>query len=126
MAKKFQFYQGYGVEEYYLYDPDLNVLKGWLRRGERLEVIEKMAGWISPRLKIRFEVCEGTLQLYKPNGERFETFVEIVQQRERERQEKERERQRAEQAEAALEEERRQRQVLLDRLRERGIDLDRL
>ena len=31
LAFKFQFYETYGVEEYYVYDPDDNTLEGWLR-----------------------------------------------------------------------------------------------
>jgi Uma2 family endonuclease len=33
MIRKFNFYQQYGVEEYYIYDPDNGSLDGWLRRG---------------------------------------------------------------------------------------------
>ena len=31
MARKYNFYQRYGVEEYYLYDPDNVGLIGWMR-----------------------------------------------------------------------------------------------
>jgi Uncharacterized protein conserved in cyanobacteria len=31
MNRKLLFYDRYGVEEYYLYDPDTNALSGWLR-----------------------------------------------------------------------------------------------
>src|SRR6266849_2206196 len=31
MLRKFQFYEYYGVEEYYLFDPDQGDLTGWLR-----------------------------------------------------------------------------------------------
>src|SRR5947209_18197066 len=44
MAQKFKFYERYGVEEYYVYDPDDVELIGWLRSGEELEVIEEMNG----------------------------------------------------------------------------------
>ncbi|MGI0493863.1 Uma2 family endonuclease [Alkalinema pantanalense CENA528] len=54
MAKKFQFYQQYGVEEYYLYDPDTIDLMGWLRGTESAEssreylmIIEEMEGWVT-------------------------------------------------------------------------------
>jgi Uma2 family endonuclease len=33
MEEKFEFYQQYGVEEYYIYDPDTFSLGGWLRQG---------------------------------------------------------------------------------------------
>ncbi len=46
--KKQQFYQRYGVEEYYLFYPDKGVLRGWLRSQETLETISDMSGWISP------------------------------------------------------------------------------
>ncbi|MEI6426937.1 MAG: Uma2 family endonuclease [Pseudanabaena sp. ELA607] len=56
MVKKFKFYERYGVEEYYLYDPELIDLAGWQRIGKELEVIEQINGWISPRLNIRFDL----------------------------------------------------------------------
>ncbi len=83
MRHKFDFYNQYGVEEYYIYDPDRKKLQGWLRRGGQLSALEKMNGWISPRLDIRFELVEDELQLYHPTGERFISHVESVEQRER-------------------------------------------
>jgi Uma2 family endonuclease len=145
MAKKFRFYDRYGVEEYYIYDPDRVDLNGWLRSGEELEVIEEMNGWVSPRLGVRFELKEDTLEIYRPDGERFLTPVELAQLKEQERQEKElaqaraeqeyqraeqeyqraeQEYQRAEQALTELEQERQRYQALEARLRERGIDLE--
>jgi hypothetical protein len=97
MTRKFRFYERYGVAEYYLYDPDTGELSGWQRQGESLEEIGRMEGWVSPRLGIRFELEHGTLQLYRPDGERFATYVELIEQREQERQRVEQERQRAEQ-----------------------------
>jgi Uma2 family endonuclease len=90
MTRKFRFYEHYGVEEYYLYDPDTGELSGWQRQGRTLEEIEPMAGWISPRLGIRFELASGALQLYQPDGERFATYVELIEQREQEHQRAER------------------------------------
>jgi Uma2 family endonuclease len=54
MEKKLLFYDRYGVEEYYIYDPDRNDLTGWLRQNDCLKLIETMEDWISPRLAIRF------------------------------------------------------------------------
>ena len=102
MMRKFRFYERYGVEEYYLYDPDSGELSGWQRQGETLEEIEQMAGWVSPRLGVRFELDRGELQLYRPDGERFTTYVELMEQREQERQRAEQERQRAERMAAQL------------------------
>jgi Uma2 family endonuclease len=155
MERKLAFYEQYGVEEYYIYDPDELVLEGWLRQGEQLVAIEQMSDWVSPRLQVRFAKQGGEeLTLYRPDGQRFLSSVELEEQlvRERQRAERERqraeqerqqtererqraeqeeqraerERQRAEQAEAFLEEERRQRQLLLAQLRELGINPDQL
>jgi uncharacterized protein (DUF3084 family) len=65
-----------------------------------------MEGWISPRLGIRFELESGVLQLYRPDGERFATYVELMEQREQERQRAEQEHQRAEQERQRAEQER--------------------
>ncbi len=96
-GKKLEFYERYGVEEYYIFDPDRGSLKGWLRRFDFLQPISEMSGWISPRLKIRFEVSDGELQLYGPDGEVFGSYVEIISQSHRERERAELERERAEQ-----------------------------
>ncbi|MDM8560336.1 Uma2 family endonuclease [Candidatus Parabeggiatoa sp. HSG14] len=76
MEEKFQFYQNYQVEEYYLYDPDKGHLKGWIRGGNHLLSIVPMDGWISPRLGIRFERSGKELMLYHPDGKRFTSHEE--------------------------------------------------
>jgi Uma2 family endonuclease len=88
MFRKFRFYQRYGVEEYYIYDPDHGSLDGCLRTGRRLKEIPKMAGFISPRLQIRFEPGEGpdNLVLIRPDGHPFLTYVQLMEQFEAERQ----------------------------------------
>ncbi len=112
MAKKFEFYERYGVEEYYLYEPNVVDLTGWQRRNSRLEVIDQMVGWVSPRLGVRFELSEEELQIYRPDGDRFLTHLELDQQRQQEKE-------RAEQAEARLE-------ALHALLKERGINPEQL
>jgi Uma2 family endonuclease len=97
MAGKLKFYEKYGVEEYYLYDPSKNILKGWIRTGNILSAIVQTEGWISLRLGIRFETQMGALEIYKPNGDRFESFVELTQRAEQEAQRAQQEAQRAEQ-----------------------------
>ncbi|NBD15193.1 MAG: Uma2 family endonuclease [Cyanobacteria bacterium] len=81
MMQKLEFYERFGVEEYYLYDPERVDLTGWIRSGENLKVIESMQGWVSPRLQIRFDLNPDTLVIYRPDGERFYTFVELGQLR---------------------------------------------
>jgi Uma2 family endonuclease len=80
LAEKFEFYDQYGVEEYYVYDPDEGMLAGWLRKKKKLTVIKNMEGWISPRLKVRFELHDGELYLFAPDGKKFSTFAELVEQ----------------------------------------------
>jgi Uma2 family endonuclease len=101
MDRKLLFYDRYGVEEYYIYDPDRNRLRGWLRGEDGLDVIPQMADWVSPRLGIRFALSQESWEFYRPNGERFLSYVEISQRFEEERQRAEEERQRAEKAEQA-------------------------
>jgi Uma2 family endonuclease len=79
MAKKLAFYEHYGVSEYYLYDPDRNDLTAWQRCDEKLALVPDLLNWESPLLKIRFELTPETLNIYKPNGERFLSYVELGQ-----------------------------------------------
>ena len=119
MMQKFQFYERYGVEEYYFYNPQTLELGGWLRRESQLEAIEQMDGWVSPRLGVRFQLFETGLEMFGPSGEPFVSFVEL----DRLRQQAEA---RAEQAEMLLEQERSRSQALELRLREMGIDPNQL
>ncbi len=114
---KFQFFERYGVEEYCLWDPDNADLRGWIRDGATLRPIAQMNGWVSPRLKVRFEVVDGELELYGPDGRKFATYVELVEQREQERQAKDQAQQRADQAQQRAER-------LAAQLRAMGIEPD--
>ena len=79
MTRKALFYRDYGVEEYYLYDPDGNEVSGWVwgsREGSgEASAIATMQGWVSPRLGIRFELGEEELKIYDPQGNPFLTPV---------------------------------------------------
>lgn len=78
MLDKFDFYQRYGVEEYYVYDPDRGRLTGWLRATTGLLApIANMNGWISPRLRVHFEMEGNDLHLSYPDGGRFLTIIEL-------------------------------------------------
>src|SRR4051812_33781623 len=98
MKRKFEFYQRYGVEEYYVYDPFSGLLEGWRRRGDELKKIARMRGYVSPRLGIRFEPGEGqdNLTIFGRDGAPFPTPLELVRQRAEARQRADAERQRAE------------------------------
>jgi Uma2 family endonuclease len=80
MLVKRNFYETYGVEEYYEYDPDRLELRGWLRVNNVFEPIVPMEGWVSPRLGIRFERDgNGELVVYRPDGEPFRNYVEVYE-----------------------------------------------
>jgi Uma2 family endonuclease len=97
MIRKFEFYQRYGVEEYYVYDPDHGPLEGWVRAGDRLQEVPEMAGFVSPRLEIRFDPGDGAdnLKIYGPDGARFLTFAEWVEKAKADERRADSERQRA-------------------------------
>lgn len=102
LAKKFEFYERYGVEEYYVWNPDTGELSGWIRENDTLQAIAEMQGWVSPRLHVRFELIDGDLRLYGPDGGQFVTYVELAQQRDKERHAKDQAQQRAERLAAQL------------------------
>lgn len=81
MLRKFKFYDNYGVEEYYIYDPDTGELFGYLRSESELKQIEEIQGFISPRLGVRFELVNGELEIYRSDGEKFLKYVELEEQR---------------------------------------------
>ncbi len=89
IAEKFAFYDYFGVEEYYAYDPHAKVMAGWLRQDERLEPITDMNEWKSPRLGVTFRRVEGEWNLYHPNGEPFEDYEDLYAAKEAERAAKE-------------------------------------
>jgi len=99
LARKFEFYERYGVEEYYIFDPDERELSGWTRKGDRLQEIASMEGWCSPRLQIRFEMVSGDLRLFRPDGKPFATFQELMEQIEKAQHDKEQAERDKEQAE---------------------------
>ena len=79
MSKKLLFFDRHQVEEYYLYDPETNFLDIWIRTSEGLEPIAQSDNWISPRLEVRFDTSTGRLQLYKPDGTKFYSYIEVNQ-----------------------------------------------
>lgn len=117
MTRKFYFYDRYGVQEYYLYDPDSGQLEGFQRINKDLEEIENMRGWTSPRLGVRFELDGDELIMFHPNGARFETFVELAKRADQERERADQERERADQ-------ERERAERLATKLRALGVEPD--
>jgi Uma2 family endonuclease len=81
MRAKLAFYERYGVQEYYIYDPQTDVLKGYLRADDELVPIPDMKGWTSPLLQIRFDCSESPMRIRYPDGRPFLTLEEIAAQR---------------------------------------------
>jgi Uma2 family endonuclease len=79
MAKKLLFYSHYGVEEYYIYNPTNNNLEIWTRNGSSLDSIPESHDWVSNRLGIRFDLSSDELQIYRPDGTKFYSYIEINQ-----------------------------------------------
>lgn len=142
MLKKFQFYDRFGVEEYYLYDYGRNELTVWVRSPETSQLAEVEFGqtWTSPRTAVQFHLSADRLALIRPDGRPFLSFVELDQERqaavdlasqerqraEQERQRTEQERQRAEQERQRAEQERQRADRLAALLRAQGINPDQL
>jgi Uma2 family endonuclease len=140
MERKFKFYEQYGVEEYYIYDPDDGAFEAWLRRGSRLVKVEDVFGFESPRLGIRFEPGEGpdNLRIFGPDGELFQTLSAVAdqwdaaekraeaadQRAEAADQRAEAERERAKTAEQLAATERHRADRLAAKLRDLGIETD--
>lgn len=80
MDFKLDWYDRHGVEEYYVYDPASGSLLGYRREPGRLVPIPQMCGWTSPRLGVRFDIEGTALQLFGPDGRRFQSFVEVDRQ----------------------------------------------
>jgi Uma2 family endonuclease len=81
MARKHAFYERFGVEEYYLYDPDRDDLTGWARDGGRLNMIDRPIGWVSPRLGVRFEQGESSIRIVRPDGRDLQNYEELARER---------------------------------------------
>ena len=139
LREKFNFYQRYGVEEYYQYNPDRGRLRGWLRQGDELREIENIArGWLSPRTGVNMRLDGGELVVTYPDGKPFLSFVELARQNDESRAKAEKAAVRAEKAAARAEKERLGRKAaearveaadaraerLAARLRELGVDPD--
>jgi Uma2 family endonuclease len=122
MTHKAAFFERYGVQEYYIYDLERKQLSGLIRYQEQddaLEVIADMEDWVSPRLGIRFSVSSGALQLYKPDGTPFLSYMELNDELSETRSE-------LSETRSELSETRKKNELLSAKLRELGINPDAL
>jgi len=89
MIRKFRFYECYGVQEYYLYEPDKRDLAVWRRVGKSLEAVADLDEWTSPLLGIGFIVNADEVQIVQPDQRPLETYRALKEQIDRERQARE-------------------------------------
>jgi Uma2 family endonuclease len=105
MSEKRDFYQQYGVQEYYEYDPDRGRLFGWIYQGNKFVSIHNMQGFVSPLTGVRFGLNGKDLELITADGEMFVNAMESRRQTRREKARADREKARADQERAAREQE---------------------
>ena len=106
MLRKFSFYDHYGVEEYYIYDPDTVEFHVALRQEGVLTPQDFGEEFLSPRLGVRFSLPPDSNELiiYRPDGERFKSYLELIRERDAMTVERDTERARAERLRAKLRE----------------------
>ena len=125
MEKKLRFYERFGVQEYYLYDPDHVEIFGWLRDGDGLREIRAMNGWTSPLLGIRSCSCSAerrTRDHQRPDGKRFLSYLELAQERDQFAQERDQFAQERDQFAQERDAERQRAERLAAQLRALGIE----
>ncbi len=132
MTRKFEFYDRYGVEEYYMYDPKDGDLSVWMRgsgetgEGEnRLRAVNWQDEYVSPILGTRFVPhMNADMEIFYPDGRRFLTLQEMDEARERAEANAQRAEANAQRAEAERDSAVARAERLALRLRELGIDPD--
>ncbi len=75
---KLGFYERYGVEEYYLIDPDESAVEAYVRSGKRLIRVRRLADFTSARLGIRFEKRDGELRILNAQGRPFRSREDVT------------------------------------------------
>ncbi|MGH9800494.1 MAG: Uma2 family endonuclease [Blastocatellia bacterium] len=137
VIQKRHWYEEYGVQEYYEYNPASGALEVWQREDESLRLMTHTGEWRSRRLGITLKLeADGALSLYRPDGRRFLSPVEqeararaaeaLAKQQqaraEREKARAEREKARAEREQTRAEQAEQEKERLAAKLRELGID----
>jgi Uma2 family endonuclease len=112
MERKLLFYERHGVEEYYIYDPDSNQFRAWLRGEEGLDFVTISDEWVSPMLNIRFVLSRNVLDIFHPDGQPFRSHTEIATQ--------------LEQTSQQLDQAQERSRLLAEKLRAMGIDPETL
>jgi len=130
MARKLLFYEKFGAEEYYVYDPERMTLLGYQRQPNGLLKEFTIDGeFVSPQLRIRFDMTGSELALSMPNGSPFLSYDELFEQNRIERERADAERLRADAERERADAERKQTEIaraevqrLLAKLRAAGLE----
>jgi Uma2 family endonuclease len=77
MREKRAFYDRFGVDEYYVVDPEVEILELYLRQGRHLLEVAFEGSFVSPRLGVRFTRQDERLSVALPDGKPFLTFEEL-------------------------------------------------
>lgn len=78
--EKFLFCNQYGVEEYYVFDPERHDFSAWYRcRGELVRV-DDSSRWVSPRLGVRFRIEGEMLRVIDADQVPVPTYDELQEQ----------------------------------------------
>lgn len=123
MMDKLEFYDRFGVQEYYTFDPHKQKFNAWHRHNGHLQYLYGQEQWYSPILDVTFALedpeqspCYGLI-VQRADGTRFETVREMRRKWREEQLQSQREKQRAEQ-------EKQRADALAEKLRALGINPD--
>ena len=122
MTGKLADYDRYGVEEYYHYDPQANVLEVFIRQGGRLTLLPVVGSFDSPLLGLRFVLRREGLIVQDATGQPFRMLNEERAHRERAEAQARQERTGREAAEERAEQERADREAAEERAEQERAD----
>jgi Uma2 family endonuclease len=78
MQDKYNWYEEFGVEEYYVFDPNRpDRLFVYLREGAIFRPVKSPHGFVSPRMGIRFDLSGPEMEVFYPDGRRFLDVQEL-------------------------------------------------
>ncbi len=84
MARKLLFYERFGAEEYYEFDPFRACLNAYRRgRRGRFRLVRNPAGLVSRRLGVRLDLSGADPAVFDPAGGRFLSFADLIALRDR-------------------------------------------
>lgn len=125
LVDKHLFYQQFGVEEYYIYNPHNHHLEISVCSSNGLVDVPQVNGFVSPRLKVRFEASgREPMRLIRPDGEPFRTYLELVAQNQAVQEQAAEDRRKAAEEHRKAAEAHAVKERLAAKLRELGIDPD--